>query len=407
MFYDITSIEYVSFSSVNSTLWTGTTSITEKNTSVGPGFGTQSELEAVGLTGTENGVRISNGAGASVFNITEPVEIITVTLRVKDGAVGGDYSIKCLGQNKSTSGYVLSLVTVSTSIITIGGTAAPTYTATPSSSDATGVKAGDTFNVAVDLTADVGAEYAQAQVKLAYLADLVTPDLADLENVSGSDGLLTITAGNGTNVAVGNGVLLATIPFTAVGAGNATFSVSEGASLSFVTLEGSTKYDITAGADLTVAIAEADPSVTFTYDDNYQGLPEGYTLLKYQIDGADAGNVWTYGEGGPAMHLVKTGANYYVTYIVEESAAPITPVITSANYIVSANIDGVGAVDICDSQIAFDLANGYAGYATADSLTTLTITQRLAADVNGDGEVTVTDAQAIIYAIHHNGQLAD
>jgi hypothetical protein len=299
-------------------------------------------------------------------------------------------------------------ITLSISSFTVGSTT-PTYTATATSTDASNVRVGDpAFNVAVNMTASDSAQYAQAQVNLTYDSTKVTPNITGLDNVSGGSGTLTITkaTSDGKDAVVGPGVPLATIPFTATGEGSATFSVSEGASVSFVTLEGSVKYNIGAGANLVVPIAAATP--TFTQDDTYKGLPGStYTLLKYKIDAAEATKVWTYGVSGPTMHLIKVGSDYFVTYIVlkTEMTAPAAPTKTSADYSVSANIDGAGSVDICDSQIAFDLANGYAGYTADTSFATLTIAQRLAADVNGDGTVTTADAQAIIYAIHHSGQL--
>jgi hypothetical protein len=179
------------------------------------------------------------------------------------------------------------------------------------------------------------------------------------------------------------------------------FAVSEGAEVSFITVAGGATTAIGKGDNLTVSIAPA--TVALEFDTAYKGAPSGYKLLKKEITADDAAKVWTY--GGAAMHNILTGGKHYATYIVEAAVTSDTASAiakTETAYSVSANIDGVGEVNISDSQIAFDLANGYTGYNAAS---TLTIAIRLAADVNGDGQVTSDDAQAIIYAIHHSGVL--
>jgi hypothetical protein len=288
--------------------------------------------------------------------------------------------------------------------VTAGAPAAP-YTAT-ASGDATAT-VGTNFDVAVTLTADpVTNEYAQAQVKLTYDATKVTPDLTGVSNVSGSGGILTITGGSGADVAVGSGVTLATIPFEPILTGTATFSVSEGAAVSFITKAGGATADISAGTDLNVAISAA--VVTYDFDTTFKGLPSsGYQLLMKEISQADADKVWTY--DGANMHNIYKNSKYYATYIVEDtiiSSTAETPVKTETPYAKSANLDGVGAVDISDSQIAFDLANSYSGYTGDSDFTALSIAVRLAADVNGDGVIDTADATGIIYAIHHGGELA-
>ncbi|MDR0916847.1 MAG: dockerin type I domain-containing protein [Oscillospiraceae bacterium] len=287
-----------------------------------------------------------------------------------------------------------------------GGNSSPTYTATATGDDTATV--GTPFDVAVTLTAaPTTSEFAQAEVALTYDATLVTPDLTGLDNVSDSTvpGTLTITkvANGGLGAAVGDGALLATIPFEPIAAGEATFSVSTGASVSFVKKQGEDTFDIVAGEDLVVEISAATPA--YEFDDAYNGLPTGYKLLLKEISADDAAKVWTY--DGAAMHNIYKNSKYYATYIVANTVTAETAgtiVITATAYSVSANINGDGKVNISDSQIAFDFANGYVGY--LDSAT-LTIAIRLAADVNGDGQVTSTDAQAINYAIHHSGNLPD
>jgi hypothetical protein len=206
---------------------------------------------------------------------------------------------------------------------------------------------------------------------------------------------IVYTPAEGAEVEVSGGATLATIPFTpnrdAVDTA-AVFSVSDNA---LVTVSGNKDATITAtpGSDLTVTI-EAAEAEDVTFDTEYEGLPDDYTLLKYAISEADAAYVWTY--GGKAMHNIKVGENHYATYIVADTVnegTAATPVKTGTTYEVSYDVGGNGETNIGDLQLVYDVANAHANYADLDGLD---ISARLAADVNGDGEVNADDAEALI-----------
>jgi hypothetical protein len=319
------------------------------------------------------------------------------------------FRLKALG-NVDTSGIVVkgnSGHQTTYSINVLDGSAPPTtmpgYTigATSGGGIAANVTMGATFSVDVGLTADPEAVYATAYTELIYDPEKVTPELAGFAEIvdveirdSESPGQLTIinTADEGNDVPVdSDGVLLATIPFTANNMGEAIFSVSENA---YVTVSGNDDDTITAtpGENLIVNIDEAEPEIGFM--PYYAGLPDGYTLLTYTVSSADAGYVWTY--GGKDMHNITVDGQHYVTYIVadtttEETAS--TPVKTDGSYTTIYDVGGNGDVNIGDLQLVYDIINKHDNYKQFEGLG---IAPRLNADVNGDGEVTVADASALI-----------
>jgi hypothetical protein len=375
-------------------------------------FGGDSDLQAV----IQEPLALSAGDDAQACDgsaTTSAGVLLTVVVTPKEGT-SGQFEFNPTDINGSSildgAGSSITDFTWIPVNVTVGGGSDPdpTYTATASRTPGTDVTVGDTFPVAVTLTADPATSvYAQAQVQLTYDATRVTPNLTGLTNVSGGSGTLTITAGTGSDVTAGTDPL-ATIPFTANAAGDAVFSVTDDAAVSLVTKVGGGTVNITPGTDLEVTIAPAVVPVTF--ETAYKGLPTGTKLVVQEIPSGDASVKYIYDNA--EMHhfskVVSGTTKYYVSYIVETAvtdtvaAGKIAKVTGTAATAATANLNGDEYTNISDSQIAFDLANGYDGYKVA---TTLTIAIRLAADVNGDGQVTAADAQAIIYAIHHNGAL--
>jgi hypothetical protein len=263
-------------------------------------------------------------------------------------------------------------------------------------SDGASATVGEAFNVDVALTAEpTMSGYASVQAGLAYDSALVTPDLAGVENVSQeAAGKLKITYGPTSGGEVGDGVLLATIPFTPTAAGIAVFSVPAGAT---VTLSGQSETDedvaAASGENLSVTIAAA---VTIEFDTSYAGLPDGYKLLMYVL--SEKPTVF-YTYGGENMHYVLKDGKHYVTYIVADSVdkeEALEPQLTSEAYTNDGDLNG-GGLRIADAQIAYDIANGHANY---DAMGGLGIQARLKADVNGDGQVDDADVLAIKNAIH-------
>jgi hypothetical protein len=72
------------------------------------------------------------------------------------------------------------------------------------------------------------------------------------------------------------------------------------------------------------------------------------------------------------------------------------------NLTYSGDINGVPGLNIFDAQVAFDLSRGSASaYYTDTSFTTLSVAQRLEADVTGDGTLDSADARAIQWFYHY------
>jgi hypothetical protein len=248
-------------------------------------------------------------------------------------------------------------------------------------------------------------QYSSVDAVLTYDNTLVRPELAELENVSlKEDGKLTVTYGPNENAAVGeDGVTLASIPFTPLKTDNAVFTVSEGA---FITLKdtGGAKIPAESGDTLTVNISAAATVIEF--DAEYEGLPAGYTLLKYQLPAKPS---VTYAYGVQTMHYVYDAGKHYMTYIVttdeadagtEALAAKILP--TETPFAPTADVNGDAELDVSDAQLAYDLANPSGYYDTFDNLS---IASRLGADVDNNGRIDSADTSAVIYAIHHGGEL--
>lgn len=405
IYFDTNALQYIGYEAIGSISFSAPTEKTGYD--LGADVRDYSNLYNNLSLGDKSGVRFVVQNDSAIALSTGENDLFKIKLKVKDNKTG-DYSITCFVSDRDRAQQHIQeawfLATATPSIIRIGDSSGQdTVYTVAATTVATDVQAnGSPFNVDVTLTADpTTSAYAQAYAELTYDDDFVIPKLDGLNNVSGGDGKLIITGGSGGNVEVGeNGAVLATIPFTPIAEGSAAFTVSEGAT---VTLKngGGAEIDAASGEALTVEISAA--ALTFTYDDGYAGLPSGHTLLMYEL-GAKPGVVWTY--EGKAMHYVYKDSKHYVTYIVTDEVAqgtPSAPVPGAEEYAVTADVTGNGAVSIGDSQIAYDLSDTDNSY--YDDIDTLGIAARLAADVNNDGEITTADAEAIIYAIHHNGAL--
>jgi hypothetical protein len=262
------------------------------------------------------------------------------------------------------------------------------------------VTVGEPFNVDVVLTADSDeAQYASAHAELVYNPELVTPDLTGLSYVSekpDTNNTLIITDGPSSGIPVGTGVNLATIPFTPIAKGTAEFSVSNAT----VTLSGPSESDsdiAAAAGSLNVVISQAESAASF--DSTYVGLPTGYKLLKYELSGAPV-NAWTY--NGDAMHYINTDDKDYMTYIVAdavdaETASELVEETNTPIILGVADVNGNTEVRISDAQIVYDVMGAHPNYALFEGLS---IQARLGADVNNDGEVTQADINAILDTIH-------
>jgi hypothetical protein len=295
--------------------------------------------------------------------------------------------------------------TIAYSIVGDNNSPTSSYTIIPTRSDTATVQAGgNPFTVDVKLTksADADGDVAAVQALLNYDAEFVAPQTPLPADVSqNGEGQLIISKYDMSD-GVGDGIVVASVPFAPIKAGDAVFSISGDDELELeVTLSGA-KDALAAepGDDLTVTIAESK-RVSFG---DYAGLPTGYKLLKYEVDAAPD-TVWTYGEGGPAMHYAKIEGLHYLTYIVEstiDATNAESPVETGLAIVENdGNLNDNIKLQITDAQIASDLAKGHVNYTDDTDFSYLSVEARLKADVNNDGAITSDDADAIQYRLHY------
>ena len=285
--------------------------------------------------------------------------------------------------------------------VTVGdgsaGGSTSTYTISATSATAQ-VDEGDGFDISIVWSKDGEAENpASAMGLLNYDANLVAPgSLPDGVSQNGAGQLKFSSLGMSDNNIV-------SIPFNAVAAGDAEFNVSgnDGFALA-VSLSGETDtIDAVAGEDLTITI---NPSVQVLFDATFKGLPSGYTLLKYKVDAKPTDTIYKY--DGNEMHYVSIDGGHYMTWIVADTVGTDAAklLITSSSGTPTVNIgdtNGDGKLQIVDAQIAYDIANSHTNYTSDSAFSHLSIAARLMADVNGDGQVTTADAQAIQYKLHN------
>jgi hypothetical protein len=280
------------------------------------------------------------------------------------------------------------------------------YTITPTGE--ANATAGVPFDVAVTLTADPEINnLGSLEAYLTYTGDVI-PDLTGLSGdeanprvtQSGEEKKLAVsyTLFEDDNSSFGaEPAAVVTIPFTAQSAGTATFTVT-GGKVSLSPYE-SPMSEAESGDPLTVTIAAA--AAPITYDATYEGAPEGYTLLKYELTDAST-KVWTY--AGQPMHYAKIENEHYVTYLVTTTVAngndALGEIKVTETDITAFNgdVDGDGEVEIIDAQLTYELFKGL--FNSAESLSTVSIAARLSADANNDGQIDKADALAVQTLLH-------
>jgi hypothetical protein len=301
-----------------------------------------------------------------------------------------------VGTGIGGTAYEISDVT----ILDSGGATAPAYTIAATSGKASNATAtvGDVFDVDIAIAADPAVtNWASLQTYLNYNSARVTPGALPSANglvvSQESEGKLRISRTGEPTAVDANGVTVVSIPFTASAAGNAEFSVTDPKA----SLQGEqVMTGATAGTVLSIEITAA---VTVTFDEDFAGAPAGYKLLKYALsEMPDV--IYTY--DGEPMHYALINGTHYVTYIVANDVmADNAGVITPTSTPVTANdgdINGDTTLEIVDAQIAYDLATGVHD---GDEFVKLSVAQRLKADFNADGVITVDDAYAIQYKLHN------
>jgi hypothetical protein len=284
-----------------------------------------------------------------------------------------------------------------------GGGADPTEVTVSAVSSAVSETDGS-FTVDVGVSSD--APFAAVQAQLSYDPDLV---LYTGANANGQK--FEVTQATGTisvsdyNLSGGPASL-----------GSLTFKIKDNLTITEDTdvvftidsvvyaVTGNTLDNIGApGANLIVTTLEkpVEPTYPVTFITDSKLAPTGYKVLVYTPDGAiGATDSYTY-NGNTLFYAKGLDAFVYIvadTVTAEQASGVI--VAGGTRTVANGNVNGNAVVNIVDAQIAFDLSSGEYDA----ELTTLTIENRLNADVNGDGQITTADAQAIQWAIHHNGE---
>jgi hypothetical protein len=265
--------------------------------------------------------------------------------------------------------------------------------------DPTSVAAGG--GITVDIAADSSVAYTAAETVLTYDPALVEwsgTDYDDDDDIIVSQltaSTLKISAKNLTAPA-GAGTL-ATLTFAARNPTETTTANFSTGDVVYAIAGNVLDQDGTGGSDsISVTVASRKGFVAGS-----KLAPDGYKVFSYKISADEATKKWTY--SGNDMHNIVIGGQNYAIYIIPTIAnadSAATPVITTTAYpTLTGDVNGNGKTNIVDAQIALDLANG--GY-DDDAVTLLTVANRLAADVNGDGLVTSADARAIQYYSHYN-----
>ncbi|MDR3294400.1 MAG: dockerin type I domain-containing protein [Clostridiales Family XIII bacterium] len=379
---------------------------------------------AAGITG---GTVVSDKAEAAddetvTLTVTPSAdkELDTLTVAKADGTVS---TVKT-----DATHYTFTMpdeaVTVSAVFKDIGGTTPPAAGFTVAPVTAATPTVGDvSFDVDIKLSSDpaasafasLKAEFTYDSAALQFIGTAPDTKYAGVV-VSAADGSGKITrigdAATAQTVADG-GLLLATLQFKPLAP----------ATDSAITVSGAYTGQVGAGEDdvgapaaggtalVTIAPAEQPPAdedyVILAPTSTVTGAPDGYTLLKYVVPTLPAGGKGYAYNGSDMFYSEKLStANahvflYYVPDTVTDAAAKAA--IAESAAIVSVHYDGRvnndEIVDVFDAQIVYDLANGHANYAA--DFTALGMANRLAADIDGDGEITPADARAIQNYIHY------
>ncbi|MDR0861632.1 MAG: hypothetical protein LBN30_02510 [Oscillospiraceae bacterium] len=280
-------------------------------------------------------------------------------------------------------------------------------------SDNTAPEVGGIFEVAVVVAADIeSGKFSALQANFTYnheVARLITATATDANVMvtlkSPNSGMVTRAGGE-----IATEATVATLTFEALAEGDAAIAFS-----GTVLVGGTAGVDASIPATVvpaTVRVVPAfiPPTDSVTFDEDYNGCPTGYKLMLYKaVALPDSGFGFDY--DGNAMYYapnVGEADEYYFLYIVPdgvtESAAKanITNGTTPrAELSYDGEVSGNGALNIFDAQIAYDLATHNDTY-LADGGFALSIASRLAADINGDGQITVSDARAVQYKVHYD-----
>ncbi|MDR0905713.1 MAG: hypothetical protein LBN00_06025 [Oscillospiraceae bacterium] len=390
--YDTTALEYVGYS--NKTALTLTPAARNNN-----GIGdNDSVFTDAGIGTVSSGYRFTITGASSTVNIDSSLDVIEVTLKVKTAAPSYDIVWGVRNSTTDTTRFVINS--------TISGTTLPPYSVTLAGPTETPTVAApgaqaNTFVVDVKASASGSQPIAAIQAGLTFDSSIVTFVSATNGFAFGTYGSNKISRFGDAIPLTAEPITISTITFEVLAAGDPQIKLTSPKVSGAAITDTSTGTAAGDGTELDLTILPyVAPVVDTVYLTAYNGSPSGYQLLKF-VPATDEG-AYQY-DGIQLYKSAKLGGYVYLVNETDEEVAlgkiEAGGTSTAINY--NGNVNGDADIDIFDAQIAYDLATNHANYTAADGFTVVGIAARLAADVDGDGNVTTADARAIQYFIHH------
>ncbi len=322
---------------------------------------------------------------------------------------GGDLSIEKVASNEQNTVEGVGPLIIEVEKTSSDDPApAASYTVAPKAAQ-TEAHVGDNFTVDVAVSADqADAGLAAVDAVLDYDSTLVKPisvTMADAFNQGTEDlGLNGTIKGYGDGVTVGeDGVTVATYTFQALKAGDAEFSIADGA---VVGTSGSAADIAAASGDkVTVTLKEKPLDMELISNDTYKAAPQGKQLLKLKAENLPSdGQAYFYGEETtPLVYAGEAdGKQIFLGFVDASVTTDTLDTVTekAADSYLSVKYDGDvnlnGTVNAIDALVTYDLSKQHPNYLNDADFTNLSAQSRLEADVNKDGTVTAADARAVL-----------
>jgi len=316
----------------------------------------------------------------------------------------GDYEIVfkdvTISGNYGTQELVKATATAQLNIAAAVTPVAPGYTVAVSAESAS-VEAGQTAKIDLDITSGDVSVYSNADMALTYDSANFTYDAANSTIPTGFEatanaGTVTVR-GYGANTQLSDGAEIV-LAFTAgtAEASECAFTLTSAKVDNADGASSDIKAATVTGSPAKVSIVIPAPVVTAVKSDYFGD----YALVKATVD--TDGYVPTYG-GQPMFKVTNvTGqtaydenAYYYVVKSADyaESSVGVSAAASAVTVAKNGDANGTGVIDINDAQFVYNLYNN------VTVTYTVTVQQLLAADVNGDGTVNVSDCAAAVLAI--------
>jgi len=338
---------------------------------------------------------------------------------VNDNATqGATISVTAVNDSSFSGGMILDedfveycyTATPGTITVTGGGSGGDenddaAYTISPTTT-ATSADIGTTFDVDIVVSADEDIAAVDAVLDfdtdyVRFVSATINSDAFDGDNSSADQNGLKAF---GNSTAVGDGLVVATYKFKAIAAGDAVFSIQDGAV--FGKTGDTLNIPATSGAPVSVTINasgdddddETTATVGLISNEDFNAAPTGYQVLRYVADTLPTG-AYFYGADSEALYYsgeTENGKHVFLGFVdASLQTAGLAEVTDKAGTYVtldySGDLNGNGITAV-DALIAYDLSQGV--YANDPDMTAK---MRFEADYNNDGAVTIDDARAILF----------